>query len=593
MKRVLARIAFLAFLLLPALARAQGNTATLSGRLTDQSGDVLVGAKVSATNEEAGVGVATLTNADGVYVIPNLRPGPYHVNVEMLGFRPIVLTGLVLHVQDSVGRNFTMQRGEASQSITVTAGLEEFSLSSAVSTVMNPQFVENMPLNGRSLQSLMQLVPGVVVTPAAQNMQGQFSVDGQRTNTNYFTIDGVSANFGSTASVILAQSIGGSLPALTIGGGTNSIISIDAVQEFRIQTSGYAPEYGRSPGAQISIVTKSGSNRFHGNAYDYLRNDVFDARSYFDQPPLPKPPLRQNDFGGTLGGPILKDRTFFFLAYEGLRLWQPQTASGYFYTQDARAAVAPVYQPFVNALPVPNGALLDPTCNDLSKPCLAQLNVAYSDSSNFDAYSLRMDHYLKQRVMLFARYGHTPSIQGQRNFSYVENDSLNNDMATAGATVTLSPTKVNDFRVNWAQSSGKAVLNPDGFYGAVPPADSVTYRPGDTFNHDEDLILFPNAGQEFDIGTRVANVQRQLNFVDTLSLVAGTHQVKAGVDFRRLEPSSQGGDGYELVLTNFGSDDHETRQLVILHAGHLEGNASPDFDVRFALGNQHAASLNH
>jgi hypothetical protein len=120
--------------------------------------------------------------------------------------------------------------------------------------------------------------------------------------------------------------MGGTIPAFTAQGGTNGLVSIDAMQEFRIQTSSYAPEYGRTSGAQISIVTKSGTNQFHGTAFDYLRNDIFDARNYFDVPPLLKAPLRQNDFGGTLGGPIVKDKTFFFFSYEGLRLRLPAVA---------------------------------------------------------------------------------------------------------------------------------------------------------------------------------------------------------------------------------------------------------------------------
>jgi hypothetical protein len=135
------------------------------------------------------------------------------------------------------------------------------------------------------------------------------------------------------------------------------------MQEFRIQTSSYEAEFGRTPGGQVSIVTKSGTNQFHGTAFDYLRNDAFDARNYFDAPPLPKPPLRQNNFGGTFGGPIFKDRTFFFFSYEGLRLRLPQTASDQFYTVSARAAVAPVYPPLVNAVPLP-----DPNAPSLTQP---------------------------------------------------------------------------------------------------------------------------------------------------------------------------------------------------------------------------------
>ena len=138
------------------------------------------------------------------------------------------------------------------------------------------------------------------------------------------------------------------------------------MQEFRIQTSSYAPEYGRTSGAQISIVTKSGTNQFHGTAFDYLRNDIFDARNYFDVPPLLKTPLRQNDFGGTLGGPIVKDKTFFFFSYEGLRLRPPAVAKGQVPTASARAAVAPAYRPALNAFPLPDGgaSLIDPSCDN-------------------------------------------------------------------------------------------------------------------------------------------------------------------------------------------------------------------------------------
>ncbi len=289
--------------------QAQTDAASISGRITDQTGEVLVGALVSVTNVETGIGVSTTTNTDGIYLFPDLHPGPYRMAVDMQGFRPITLTGLILNVQDALGRNFSMQIGPRNETITVTAG-EEHELSPSVSTVVDQQFVENMPLNGRSFQSLIQLTPGIVATPANQLAQGQFSVDGQRSNANYFTVDGVSANFSSTASVNLAQSFGGSLPALTISGGTNGFVSVDAMQEFRILTSTYSPELGRSPGAQIAIVTKSGTNSFHGTAYDYLRNDLFDARNYFNQVPQPKPALRQNDFGGTVGGPVVKNHTF-------------------------------------------------------------------------------------------------------------------------------------------------------------------------------------------------------------------------------------------------------------------------------------------
>ena len=187
------------------------------------------------------------------------------------------------------------------------------------------------------------------------------------------------------------------------------MLSVDAMQEFRVQTSTFAPEYGRSP-AQVSIVTRSGTDQFHGTVYDYLRNNFLDARNYFDRPPLPMPPLRQNDFGGTFGGPILRNRTFFFFSYEGLRLLLPQTAIGNFYTAAARQNVAPAYQPLMAAMPLPDGPV---NSDGLTAP----LTVGYSDPTSLNATSLRIDHTINQHLNIFGRYNHAPSTQSTRLWS--------------------------------------------------------------------------------------------------------------------------------------------------------------------------------
>src|SRR5262249_7677669 len=151
-------------------------------------------------------------------------------------------------------------------------------------------------------------------------------VNGQRADANYFTVDGVSANFGVTTFIAMVQSASGALPALSASGGTNSLVSVDAMQEFRMQTSSFAPEFGRTPGGQVSIVTRSGTNGLHGTLFEYFRNDELDSRDWFvNFNGLTKPAERQNDFGGVLGGPVRKNRTFFFVSYEGLRLRQPST----------------------------------------------------------------------------------------------------------------------------------------------------------------------------------------------------------------------------------------------------------------------------
>src|SRR5262249_47051118 len=231
------------------------------------------------------------------------------------------------HVQDALEINFELTVGSVNETVTVESGAPLVNTESAtVSTVIDRMLVADIPLNGRSFQTLILLTPGVVPTVTAFDDQGQFSVNGQRADGNYFTIDGVSANFGLTGYPPLTQSGGGALPALSVSGGTNSLVSVDAMQEFRIQTSSFEPEFGRTPGGQISILTRSGTNAFHGTLFEYFRNSVLDANDWFGNfHHLAKPAERQNDFGGVFGGPVFKDKTFFFFSYEGLRLRLPST----------------------------------------------------------------------------------------------------------------------------------------------------------------------------------------------------------------------------------------------------------------------------
>ena len=213
----------------------------------------------------------------------------------------------------------------------------------------------------------------------------------------------------------------GTLGSTSVFGGTNSLVSVDALQEFRIQTSTYAPEFGRQPGGQISIVTRSGTNQFHGTAFDYFRNDALDANNWFNgftnNPPLPKARERQNDFGGTFSGPILKDKTFFFFSYEGLRLQLPQTSLTFVPDTNpgdpySRQFAVPALLPYMNAFPLPNGPeVLDPNGNHQG---IAQFNSSYSDPGTLNAYSLRVDHKINDKLNLFGRYNYSPSELTQR-----------------------------------------------------------------------------------------------------------------------------------------------------------------------------------
>jgi hypothetical protein len=561
----------LMILLLAAVcAFAQTDSARISGRVTDQTDAVIAGAECKITNIETDVSITTTTNEDGIYVIPDLRPAIYRLIIQKDGFRTVVQPDLQLYVQDAVNENFKLTIVSVSDTSTV---VDEAPLlqtdSAAVSTVVDQQFVENMPLNGRSFQSLIALTPGIVFTSQSLG-EGQFSTNGQYSNANYFMVDGVSANFGVRVSG-LGQTMGGATPGLTAQGSTNGLVSVDAMREFRVQTSSYAAEFGRTPGGQISIVTKSGTNQFHGTAFDYVRNDIFDARNYFDVPPLPKPPLRQNDFGGTVGGPIFKDKTFFFFSYEGLRLRLPQTASGAFFTASARAAVAPAYQPVVNALPLPdpNARLIDPSCDNVAKPCLANITVGYSNPSTLNATSIRVDHNLSKKIALFARYNHAPSYDTTRFWEELSYNHANIDTMTAGATILLAPTKVNDFRANWSRSTATVITSLTNFAGAVTPPTSVLFPPSSPFSPEkgEALVELSHTGS-FDMtvrqGTTYFNVQRQLNFVDTFSWAVGVHQFKFGMDYRRLSPTAEQSTGYGFFPSGYAELVAGTVSTVLL-----------------------------
>jgi hypothetical protein len=532
----------LALCFVPVLLLAQSDTATVSGLVSDSKDAVLVGAQVRAINVEAGTTATALTNRDGVYVLHDLRPGQYRLIVDNEGFQQIVLVGLTLSAQDAVGRNFTMQVGSIIQSVTLTASGEKVNISPAVGTLVNQQFVQDLPLNGRSFQSLIGLTPGVVFVPLNDAGSGEFSINGQRANANYFTVDGVSANFAAGLSFYPAQTLGGTTPALTVSGGTNGLLSVDAMEEFRVQGSTFAPEYGRSP-AQVSIVTRSGTDQFHGTVYDYLRNNFLDARNYFDRPPLPMPLLRQNDFGGTFGGPILRNRTFFFFSYEGLRLLLPQTAIGTFYTAAARQNVAPAYQPLMAALPLPDGPV---DSDGLTAP----LTVGYSDPTSLNATSLRIDHTINQHLNIFGRYNHAPSAQSMRLWSEEQTLTGGSDSATLGATFVLTSGMVNDFRANWSRNTAAQTTVLDDFHGAIPPPDSAMYPPGNSSQTGQFVFLPPlpiDTDAEVRNGPLYVNVQRQLNFLDNFSLTARAHQLKFGADFRHLNPATNT-ENYGLVI---------------------------------------------
>ncbi|MGA7792417.1 MAG: TonB-dependent receptor [Candidatus Acidiferrales bacterium] len=538
---------------------AQLETATVSGQVVDPSGLSITSAQVKLVDIDRDTTISTATNASGLYTFPSVRPGRYRMEVTAASFKVVNVTGLIINVQDHIEQNFRLQVGSVAESVTVTASAPLVNTTDAtVSTVVDRQFAENLPLNGRSFQSLIQLTPGVVLTANNSVDTGQFSVNGQRANSNYWTVDGVSANIGINATASPGSGLAGTLGSTSVFGGTNSLVSVDALQEFRIETSTYAPEFGRQPGAQISIVTRSGMNQFHGTAFDYFRNTVLDANDWFaDEAGLTKPKEQQNDFGGTFSGPIIKDKTFFFFSYEGLRLRLPQTTLTYVpdasftpgTTNSRQNPNYPALQPYLNAFPLPNPTspeilcdpTTDPTCPPSGATGYAAFNASYSNPGTLDAYSLRVDHKINDRLNLFGRYNYSPSELTQRgsfaSLSSVSPMKITTQTGTLGVTWAISPVAANEFRFNYSTTDASSSENLDSFGGAVPLGTLPFPSP---FTADHSYFVF----QVFSLGINGSllagpsahNQQRQINIVDSVSIQKGLHSMKFGIDYRRLSP---------------------------------------------------------
>jgi len=530
---------------------AQSTNATISGGVADPSGKLVPGADVSIENDATGVIYNSKTNGSGMYLVPILPPGHYHIQVAKPGFKTIIKADVVLNVESAISLNFVLPVGATSESVTVDAASPVMNTSDAsVSTVIDRKFVENMPLNGRSFQDLISLTPGVVTqSPQAQagsgiQKTGDFSVNGQRSESNYYTVDGVTANIGAGNGVgTFTDGMSGTLGGSTALGTTQSIIPLDALQEFRVLSSTYSAEFGRSPGGQFTFATRSGTDQFHGSAYDYLRNNYFDANDWFnDQNHIPIAALRQNDFGGTLGGRVLlprvydgKDRTFFFIAYEGLRLTQPQAASVQ-YVPDAymRVQATTIMQPILNAYPVPTPGAID--YGSASSPNLAQFIEAYSVPSRIDSTSVRIDHTITPHHSAFFRFGDTPSSTQGRTLSTLTTTSINTRTYTFGLTSQLARSITNDARIGYAQAGTFSSDRLDSFGGAMPVNLSSLVAAGSYPGIEPFVYIYiPGIGaSSLESYATAGNQTRQWNIVDTAGALWGHHVFRFGVDYRHI-----------------------------------------------------------
>jgi outer membrane receptor protein involved in Fe transport len=450
----------------PFLALAQ--EAGIVGTVTDQSGAVVSQAAVTAKNLATGASHETSTNNVGQYTIPNLKVGAYQVMIDKAGFRRGVVERVRLEVQLITRVDFTLQLGQTTEEVKVNANPGSLETEqSSVGTLLENKMVTETPLNGRNFLQLQTLLPGVTpgrsgffsaVKIDAQTTDiggGAFSVNGQKPIYNDFLLDGVSFEEWEN--------------------NTNAFNpSIDAIEEFRTQSSNYSAEFGINAGGLVNMVMRSGSNRFHGSAYDFIRNDKFDAANYFTNFfGQPKPPLRRNQFGGTLGGPLIHDRTFFFVSYDGFREARAQTLSGTYPTAAMRSGdfsqllnlPTPITitdpltgNPFPGNI-IPANRILSFFPAFLSKyvplpnfPGLDQNYVtARTHQNNIDQEMVRIDHRLTQKLSLDGHYVHNQvrdvPVSLNPIFGATQNSRSNNIMLHAA--YVKSPTTIIDFRAGY------------------------------------------------------------------------------------------------------------------------------------------------
>jgi hypothetical protein len=550
------------------IATAQSSNGTISGIVFDPTGKAIPHAELLIVNDATGISYLGATNSEGIYAVPNLPPGSYRVQVAKHGFKTLIKPDIVLHVEDALAINFTLPIGAASEIVTVEGGVPQVNTQSAtVSTVVDRNLVETLPLNGRSFNTLLQLTPGVVIAPSAANPSnpGQFNINGERSDANYFVVDGVSGNFGGVVSSSVAlpgNSGNGGTQGFNAYGGTSSLVSVDAVQEFRVQTSSFAPEFGRTPGGEITIETRSGTNAFQGEVFDYLRNNALDANDWFYNlaqgeaalgTVIPKPALRQNDFGGTLGGPIARDNTFFFFSYEGLRVRQPETARIAVPSADLRSSALPSVAPFLNAYPMPNGAVSPDGMT-------AAFTGTYSNQISSDAASLRVDHSFGDSFRFFGRYNYAPSHTLGRNFNNnlaeLDESAVDTQTLTLGGNVVSGSHLSMSVRGNYSNQFVTNSSTLDGFGGAQIPGTSLLLpSPLTAARSSADFSTIGLSSYFFGFGQNAK--ESQANIVGDVTVVEGAHGFKLGADFKDLyldeEPKDAGILYFNFSLPDFAS----------------------------------------
>jgi hypothetical protein len=563
--RTILKFLFISLLVFAAgtMPAAAQSVSRLSGIVVDQNGALIAGVEITIINAGGTLERTVRTDLEGFFAFPFLPPDEYNLKISKEGFDPAEVPNLLVAEETERQLKIELKINPIAETLKVESAPAAADENRAGLTTLDRDLLENFPRGARQYQSLIGLVPGVVLTPVDNNNLGQFSSNGQRTNANFFTVDGVPANFGTTNYDFLGQTGSGSIPATSIQGGLDNLVAPESVQELKIQTLDFAPATGKMPGATVSFVSRAGGGDYSFSAFENFRNGVFNARDFFD---LEKPPHIFNDFGGSFGGPLFfpkqtpqsNNRTYFFFSFEGKRFTLPQpTVTTAVPSKELREnTTSEVAQAIYNAFPMPNEKDDKPpaellTADNAVAPDASPLadftateafRATYSDPNNSENYNLRLDHIFNSRFSFFARFNYSPSFSENRNpenlSSFISSNQITRTF-TIGAVQTFSSSIVNEFRFNLSRQNGNTVHDFDGRYGGVLPDKSI-FIPA-SFETDKThfrfaLNGFPD-GLGFFYGNYAENEMRQLVFSDNFSVSAGAHEIKFGFDYRELSPT--------------------------------------------------------
>lgn len=523
---------------------AQVITATLTGIVRDASGAIVAGANIRAVNVGTNLDRSTVSDSAGNYSIPALSPGEYRIESEHEGFKKAMLSGIVLQVNQQARVDIHLQLGQVSETVSVAATVPLINTETpAIGSVITQKEVVEMPLNGRNFMELTTLTGGMNESPRGGNAKGGIlnrgfapSAAGMPATDNNYQLDGADNKEAFFNTFNLAP-------------------SVDAVQEFKMQVGQYSAEFGAGGGAVINVVTRSGTNEFHGAAWEFLRNDFFDARNFFLRPDQDIATLRQNQFGVAAGAPIIKNRTFIFGNIDITRIRQGSFRTGNVPTDQLKLGdfsnypvkiidpLSPTRQPFAGNIipqdrinPISAGILnYYPAANNSANPLQNYVNNLAS-KDDMDNYLIKVDHRLSEMHNLMGRYGSQErdrfspgtfaNVGGQSQPQRFQNSLLK-------LTSSFSPTFLNEAHFSYGRSinrtKGQNAGDPIASEIGVPFAPTSSFGAGFPQNINIGSSLITGIGETQPWFLTVNTFQ----WYDGITWVRGAHTLKAGADIRR------------------------------------------------------------